>query len=104
MILQLLRIESRDKTGHVLFVVNEAGEYVAHAQLDGYRAGHGHGVVTLDQKHEVVCELVKEPTQPPAKIGHTGHGLDRQPTVGWRQASGSVARATNLRSRPWCHR
>jgi hypothetical protein len=47
-------------TGHAIFPVGEAGEYVAAAHLKGYRAGSGRGVVALGQSHEVAIELVKE--------------------------------------------
>ncbi len=56
-----------DATGHAIFPVEEAGEYVAEAHLKGYGAGNGRGTVALGQSHEVGIELVKE-ASPPTEI------------------------------------
>jgi hypothetical protein len=53
-----------DATGHAIFAVSEAGEYVAEAHLHGFRAGSGKGTVQLGQSHEIGIELVKEAAPP----------------------------------------
>ncbi len=55
-----------DGTGHAIFPVSSAGEYVASAFLKGYRSGTGQGTVALGQHHEVGIALEREAVAPRA--------------------------------------